>query len=197
MVTGFDSSKAADAQKLTVTYQGESANYNVAIRDVFYTVTGDLKWTRGKDMRLTVHRNFDDQLTFGKFVKLMIGGKVVDKSAFKAWSGSLELEIYNDYLDALDAGDYDLYIEFEDGSVEAKITVPERAQKEEKPEETTPEEVTPEENETKPEEKKNDTPESPKTADTAQTYVWTILLSIAVVLMLAVVVIRRRREDAE
>lgn len=197
MVTGFDSSKAADAQKLTVTYQGESANYNVAIRDVFYTVTGDLKWTRGKNMRLTVHRNFDDQLTFGKFVKLMIGGKVVDKSAFKAWSGSLELEIYNDYLDALDAGDYDLYIEFEDGSVEAKITVPERAQKEEKPEETTPEEVTPEENETKPEEKKNDTPESPKTADTAQTYVWTILLSIAVVLMLAVVVIRRRREDAE
>ena len=197
MVTGFDSSKAADAQKLTVTYQGESANYNVAIRDVFYTVTGDLKWTRGKNMRLTVHRNFDDQLTFGKFVKLMIGGKVVDKSAFKAWSGSLELEVYNDYLDALDAGDYDLYIEFEDGSVEAKITVPERAQKEEKPEETTPEEVTPEENETKPEEKKNDTPESPKTADTAQTYVWTILLSIAVVLMLAVVVIRRRREDAE
>jgi len=197
MVTGFDSSKAADAQKLTVTYQGESANYNVAIRDVFYTVTGDLKWTRGKDMRLTVHRNFDDQLTFGKFVKLMIGGKVVDKSAFEAWSGSLELKIYNDYLDALDAGDYDLYIEFEDGSVEAKITVPERAQKEEKPEETTPEEVTPEENETKPEEKKNDTPESPKTADTAQTYVWTILLSIAVVLMLAVVVIRRRREDAE
>ena len=197
MVTGFDSSKAADAQKLTVTYQGESANYNVAIRDVFYTVTGDLKWTRGKNMRLTVHRNFDDQLTFGKFIKLMIGGKVVDKSAFKAWSGSLELEIYNDYLDALDAGDYDLYIEFEDGSVEAKITVPERAQKEEKPEETTPEEVTPEENETKPEEKKNDTPESPKTADTAQTYVWTILLSIAVVLMLAVVVIRRRREDAE
>ena len=90
-----------------------------------------------------------------------------------------------------------MYIEFEDGSVEAKITVPERAQKEEKPEETTPEEVTPEENETKPEEKKNDTPESPKTADTAQTYVWTILLSIAVVLMLAVVVIRRRREDAE
>ena len=197
MVTGFDSSKAIDAQKLTVTYQGESANYSVAIRDVFYTVTGDLKWTRGKNMRLTVHRNFDDQLTFGKFVKLMIGGKVVDKSAFKAWSGSLELEIYNDYLDALDAGDYDLYIEFEDGSVEAKITVPERAQKEEKPEETTPEEVTPEENETKPEEKKNDTPESPKTADTAQTYVWTILLSIAVVLMLAVVVIRRRREDAE
>lgn len=197
MITGFDSSKAADAQKLTVTYQGESANYNVAIRDVFYTVTGDLKWTRGKNMRLTVHRNFDDQLTFGKFIKLMIGGKVVDKSAFKAWSGSLELEVYNDYLDALDAGDYDLYIEFEDGSVEAKITVPERAQKEEKPEETTPEEVTPEENETKPEEKKNDTPESPKTADTAQTYVWTILLSIAVVLMLAVVVIRRRREDAE
>ena len=95
----------------------------------------------------------------------------------------------NEYLETLEPGEYDLTIEFEDGEVSAKITVPEATKKEEeKPVDDQPVE---------PKKEESKAPESPKTADTAQTFVWTILLAIAVAAMIAVVVYRRRREDAE
>ena len=185
MVTGFNSMKATDALKLTVTYKDADGAYTIKVtkdQNIFYTITGSLVWVRGTNMNPIVHRNIDDWMTFSLFKGFKIGGKIPPVNAYLAKSGSLDLTIMNEYLETLEPGEYDLTIEFEDGEVSAKITVPEATKNgEEKP--------------TEP--KKDDNPESPKTADTAQTFVWTILLAIAVVSMIAVVAYRRRREDAE
>jgi uncharacterized repeat protein (TIGR02543 family) len=192
MVTGFDSMKATDAQELTVKYKDADGAYTIKVKkdtSIFYTITGSLVWVRGTNMNPIVHRNVDDWITFSLFKGFKIGGKVPPVSAYIAKSGSLDLTIMNEYLETLEPGEYDLTIEFEDGEVSAKITVPEAAKKEEeKPVDDQPVE---------PKKEESKTPESPKTADTAQTFVWTILLAIAVAAMIAVVVYRRRREDAE
>ncbi len=192
MVTGFDSMKATDAQELTVKYKDADGAYTIKVKkdtSIFYTITGSLVWVRGTNMNPIVHRNVDDWITFSLFKGFKIGGKVPPVSAYIAKSGSLDLTIMNEYLETLEPGEYDLTIEFEDGEVSAKITVPEATKKEEeKPVDDQPVE---------PKKEESKTPESPKTADTAQTFVWTILLAIAVAAMIAVVVYRRRREDAE
>lgn len=192
MVTGFDSMKATDAQELSVKYKDADGAYTIKVTkdtSIFYTITGSLVWVRGTNMNPIVHRNVDDWITFSLFKGFKIGGKVPPVSAYIAKSGSLDLTIMNEYLETLEPGEYDLTIEFEDGEVSAKITVPEAAKKEEeKPVDDQPVE---------PKKEESKTPESPKTADTAQTFVWTILLAIAVAAMIAVVVYRRRREDAE
>ena len=158
MVTGFDSSKPIASLTLTINGQGITGNYNIAVNPApVYTVEGDTTWDGKNDMKLTVHRSYDDQITFSLFMNLVYKDKVVDVNAYDAASGSLKLNLHKDYIKSLGEGTHTITVNFKDGTVSVDITVPKFA--EEKKEEPKQEEKKEEpKQEEKKEEPKEDTP---------------------------------------
>ena len=182
MVSGFDSSKAYEKLPLVVKYKDAEGGYNVSVKEaekIVYTVKHEIV---NGDQRFVVKSNVHDELTFGKYRYFEIGKVQPPKDAYIAKAGSLDLTIKKSYLDTLQPGVYELHIYFEDGEVVTTLEV----EKEEEPEEE------------KKEEKQNESgkAESPKTADTANTAVWTILLTAAAAMFILVVIYRRKKDEA-
>lgn len=150
MVTGFDSSKPNTALKLTITYEGASKDYTVAI--IAYTVTGNTSPKSTEDLFLIIHRNVHDEITFSLFVSVWIDGKKVDPKNYSGKSGSLELTVFKDYLKTLPSGEHKIEVEFKDGKAEASITVPVYT---------------------------NEQKDSPKTSETAKVWIWLIFVAVA------------------
>ncbi|MBO4652542.1 MAG: InlB B-repeat-containing protein [Lachnospiraceae bacterium] len=194
MVTGFDSSKPIASLTLTINGQGITGNYNIAVNPApVYTVEGDTTWDGENDMKLTVHRSYDDQITFSLFMNLVYKDKVVDTNAYDAASGSLKLNLHKDYLKSLGEGTHAITVNFKDGTVTVDIVVPKLAEekKEEPKQEEKKEEPKKEENKT--EEKKDES--TPKTSDTGAVTVWFILLLLAMIAASAAMYSNRKRES--
>ena len=192
MVTGFDSSKPIASLTLTINGQGITGNYNIAVNPApVYTVEGDTTWDGENDMKLTVHRSYDDQITFSLFMNLVYKDKVVDVNAYDAASGSLKLNLHKDYLKSLGEGTHTITVNFKDGTVSVDITVPKFAEeKKEKPKQEEKKEAPKQEE--KKEEPKEDTP---KTSDTGAVTVWFILLLLAMIAASAAMYSNRKRES--
>lgn len=193
MVVGFDSSKPVDSLTLTINGQGITGNYNIAVNPIpVYTVEGDTAWDGENDMKLTVHRSYDDQITFSLFTNLVYKNKTVDTSAFDAASGSLKLNLHKDYLKSLGEGTHTITVNFKDGSVAVDIVVPKLA--EEKKEEPAKQEEKKEEKKEEPAQK-DEKEDTPKTADTSTVTVWFILLLVAMVAASVAMYSNRKRES--
>lgn len=97
---------------------------NTAVSYAFTKGAGAV-WTKGTDGELVfeVERNVDDQLTFGKFQRLEIGGVVVDNSQYTAEAGSVVIKLKASYLNKLKAGSYPVRVVLEDGTAVTKIQV--------------------------------------------------------------------------
>ena len=177
MVSGFDSSKAVVDQKLTVEYEGTIGTYLVTINDnriPEYILEGDLIWDGVGDMNLTVHRTFDDQITFSLFEGLSENGETIDSANYDAASGSLKLKLHKDYLKSLGEGEHDILISFKDGSVTAAVKIQAQAD----PVEEDPEPKDPENGNTDKKDEKEPI-DSPKTGDSAMYILWIGLLLLA------------------
>ena len=192
MVTGFDSTKPAESLTLTVAVEGATGTYKVAVNPIpVYTVEGDTTWDGINNMNLTVHRSFNDAITFSLFDNLMYAGKVVDVTNYDAASGSLKLALHKDYLKSLGEGTYTFTINFKDGFATVDVVIPNFEEpkneepKQEEPAKSETEVIPVEDNKTavdntKVEEKKADEKtDSPKTADTSDIATWFILLILA------------------
>ena len=191
MVTGFDSSKPAESLTLTVSVEGAKGTYNVAVNPTpVYTVEGDSTWDGVNDMFLTVHRSYNDAITYSLHVNLL-NGKVVDVTNYDAASGSLKLALHKDYLKSLGEGKHTIAINFKDGFATVDVVIPNFEEpkneepKQEEPAKSETEVIPVEDNKTavdntKVEEKKADEKaDSPKTADTSDIATWFILLILA------------------
>ncbi len=177
MVSGFDSSKAVVDQKLTVEYEGTIGTYLVTINDnriPEYILEGDLIWDGVGDMNLTVHRTFDDQITFSLFEGLSENGETIDSANYDAASGSLKLKLHKDYLKSLGEGEHDILISFKDGSVTAAVKIQAQAD----PVEEDPDPKDPENGNTDKKDEKEPI-DSPKTGDSAMYILWIGLLLLA------------------
>ena len=74
-------------------------------------------------LKITVHRNKDDDKTFSLFKGLMIDGKAVADTMYTASSGSLKLSIKPAVINTLSEGSHTMQVLFEDGTAEFTVKV--------------------------------------------------------------------------
>ena len=99
--------------------------------EVAYRFTGGdgASWTKGSSegLTFTVERSLEDDATFGHFTGVRIDGKDVDPKSYDAKPGSVVLTLKAQLLGALDAGDHEIEVLFDDGSASAKFAVKDAA----------------------------------------------------------------------
>ena len=97
---------------------------------IVYTVEGTLYWNAKdeSDLTFSVHRNRNDDDAFDLFTGIVLNGKEVDPSFYTAEKGSVKLTVNSSLFDGLASGEYELTVQFKDGSVTATVTVEQKAE---------------------------------------------------------------------
>lgn len=82
-------------------------------------------WYKGSNMngKFVFKRNINDELTFGSFIGIELDGKPVSEDQYKAYEGSVVIEIYPKYLESLSVGEHTLTALFEDGKATCKFRI--------------------------------------------------------------------------
>ena len=85
----------------------------------------DSSWTKGSgtDLEIIVNRNINDAETFSHFTGIEIDGSALAAADYTAVSGSLNAKVKAAALEKLGAGTHTLKVNFDDGSVETKLTI--------------------------------------------------------------------------
>lgn len=111
---------------------GQEIRYCQLIKEHFQTrefryenLSGTMKWTIGKnkEFSFTFKRTVDDEMTFGRFIKVLVDGEEIGSGNYTAVSGSAVITFSPEYLDSLETGDHTVTVVFTDGSAEAPFSV--------------------------------------------------------------------------
>ena len=83
-------------------------------------------WKKGSEegLTLTFKRSEDDGTTIDHFTGIAVAGKAVDKDKYSAVAGSVVITLKSEYHETLEAGEYLLAAQFDDGEdAEATFTI--------------------------------------------------------------------------
>ena len=108
----FTGAKLTIKEKKKITYTAYSGN--------------GATWKKGSEegLTLTFKRSEDDGTTIDHFTGITVAGKAVDKDKYSAVAGSVVITLKSEYLETLEAGEYLLAAQFDDGEdAEATFTI--------------------------------------------------------------------------
>ena len=96
------------------------------------SISGDGNWTKGStdSLILTVNRSEDDENCSSHYVETLIDGEA---AAVTAEAGSTVVTVSPEILEKLGVGTHTVTVNFDDGNVEANLTVNEAEQKKDEP----------------------------------------------------------------
>ena len=163
-------------------------------------------WTKGgsRSAVFVFKRSRDDAETFSHFTGLLMDGKTVPESGFKAAAGSLIITLAPEYLETLSTGKHILTACFEDGNdPTAKFTIL-AAEKDEKEEnsgdknkiDSSEKTVSKKENRTvSNNERRSASNTSPKTGDENRTGLWLMIMMFSVLGAALVVALHKRQDN--
>ena len=163
-------------------------------------------WTKGgsRSAVFVFKRSRDDAETFSHFTGLLMDGKTVPESGFKAAAGSLIITLAPEYLETLSTGKHILTACFEDGNdPTAKFTIL-AAEKDEKEEnsgdknkiDSSEKTVSKKENRTvSNNERRSTSNTSPKTGDENRAGLWLMIMMFSVLGAALVVVLHKRQDN--
>ena len=86
----------------------------------YVIIIGDnAEWTRGSNNGLLIASNAD----FAKFVSVIVDGKEIPNTCYKAESGSTHITLTKEYLESLSLGSHSFTIQSSDGSASTHFTI--------------------------------------------------------------------------
>ena len=93
-----------------------------------FDANGSKQWKKGstEGFSFTVHRSFDDNLTYGYFTdggSIEIDGTVLEAEKYTVSEGSLKGTIDAEYLETLEEGKHTLKVNFFDGTAELELEI--------------------------------------------------------------------------
>ena len=128
-------------------------------------------WKKGSNTTcdFTFERSVDDNETFSHFTGIEIDGNSIDASKYHAESGSVNVQLFPQYLESLNTGEHQIKAIFDDGEAEASFVIQaEETKPSDKPDDTA-----------KKDDKKPDTAskkKQPDTSDHTNLTLWMVML---------------------
>jgi len=145
---------------------------------------GEIEWTKGStdSVKLTVKRDLADETCFSHFTGVtMDGTELVRGVDYDAEAGSTVVTIYAAALEKCEAGKHTVIVNFDDGSVEAVVTVAE-AEEESEQSEASGDPVD---------------PDVPQTGDEGNYLPWIVLMAVSAAGIVTIIMAYRRERKAE